>query len=51
MNRHQRWIPALAVVLAFATVGVAGATVYRMWAQAIAPVHATAPAGRTHSPA
>ncbi|GJG98563.1 hypothetical protein [Cupriavidus pauculus] len=44
MKPQKLWMLILAIVLAFATVGVAGATVYRMWQQAIAPVHVTAAA-------
>lgn len=44
MTTQRIWMPILAVALAFATVGVAGVMVYRMWRQAIAPVHIGAPA-------
>lgn len=48
MKLNHLWMPILAIVLAFGAVGVAGGTVYCMWQQSIAPVHATAPAAASH---
>jgi hypothetical protein len=39
LTRQKLWTPIIAIALAFATVGVAGVMVYRMWQQAIEPVH------------
>lgn len=48
MTLQKLWMPIIAITLAFATVGVAGAVVYGMWQQAIEPVHAAAHAVLSH---